>query len=192
MQIKITYPVKKRRRNLWKLFCELYTILFITSIFVCPLVNLVVGGKLWCIVAVMGAYTVWVTFIYPSLFELNRISQFIKFLLCILVEILFIDVFLGLGDWGLFVVPIVSFGGLIIAAILFFSDFERQRHHAIPFILLTIASLAAGIVGICLEVVKIKWVFIVLASVALFFLITSIVTLRVSIIQDLKKKFNTK
>lgn len=189
MDIKVTYPIGKRKNHFWIIFCRVITILFVVAAFVCVLINLATRVNQWSIVVVLAEYLIWASFISPSLYNLNRTSQLIKLLVWTLILLIGIEVFLY-GGWALFVIPIVSFGGLLLIALLFFSDFQRQKHQSIPFLFLIIICLIFGIVGIFASFAEVKWVYIVLASVSLALLIVCIATLKNSIILDLKKKFN--
>lgn len=191
MEIKVIYPVSKPRARFWKFVCNAYTLLFVLSIFICPFINFLVGGRAWSVVVIIAAYTVWSSFFYPSLFELNRTSQSIKLFVSILLLLISIDLYSD-GGWGFFVVPIVSFSELFICSILFFSDFERQKHNALPFLLVVILGLGAGLFGTFAPSIAVHWVFIVLASVSFLLLLLTIIFLRKTIILDLKKQFNTK
>lgn len=192
MEIKITYPPRRRAHRFWRVCCKIYNILFVIALFACPLVNIWLGGKLWCIVAIYGAYLIWSSFISPSLYELNRTYQSIKLFLQVLILLIGIDLLLCDGAWGLTVIPIVSFGGLIVCTALFFSDFQRQKHNAVPFVLITILSLAAGLFGMFSDLIETKWTFLVLTFLSLTVLIVSLIFLRKTILYDLKKQLNTK
>jgi len=191
MEIKIIYPIRRRRASFWKFCCKTYTLIFVLSLFICPFINIIVGGKAWSVVVLLSAYTIWSSFISPSLYELNRTSQSIKLFMSILLLLISIDLLIT-GGWGMFVIPIVSFGELIICSALFFSDFERQKHNAIPFLFVSILAFIAGTVGIFAPFVEIRWVFIVLASISFCVLVCTIILLQKTIILDIKKQLNTK
>ena len=189
MEVKVTYPIGKKKNYFWNMFCKIISILFVVAAFVCVLINLATRGNQWSIVVILGEFLIWASFISPSIYNLNRISQFIKLLIWILILLIGIEIFLY-GGWALFVVPIVSFGGLTLIGILFFSDFQRQKSQSISFLFLIIICLIFGFVGIFAPLADQKWVYITLASVSLAWLIVCIATLKNSIILDLKKKFN--
>ena len=192
MEIKITYPPKKSTHRFWRMCRLIYNICFIIAIIACPLINLWVGGKLWFIVAIFSAYAVWSLFISPSLYELNRTYVSIKSFLNIIILLILIDVLLVDGKYGLTTIPIVSFAGLIVCSVLFFSDFNRQKHNAVPFIIITILAFAAGLFGMFSDLIETKWMFVVLASLSLVAFVVAIIFLRKTIFIDLKKQLNTK
>lgn len=191
MEIKLVYPPKKRIHKFWRVFCFIYNIIFVTSLFVCPTVNIIVGGKAWSVIVLFSEYLIWSSFISPSLYDLNRTSQSIKLLLNILILLILIDVLIKTG-WGMLVIPIVSFVGLIACVALFFSDFERQKHNAAPFLLFSLLALGAGLFGIFAPSVDVKWNFYVLAGLSFVTIIVSLILLRKTIWLDLKKMFNSK
>lgn len=191
MDVKNIYPHIKLRSRFWKVFCFIYNIVFVLCIFILPLINFLVKGKAWSVVALFSMFAVWRIFITPSQFEINRTDETLKSLIYILILLGLIEVFL-VGGWAITVIPIICFVGITIAFILFISDLEGQKHHSLTFIFFLLLCIAAGLVGIFLDSVKEKWVFIVLASVASAALVTTILTLKTTIIEDFKKKISVK
>ena len=191
MDVKNIYPHIKLRSRFWKVFCFIYNIVFVLCIFILPLINFLVKGKAWSVVALFSMFAVWRIFITPSQFEINRTDETLKSLIYILILLGLIEVFL-VGGWAITVIPIICFVGITIAFILFISDLEGQKHHGLTFIFFLLLCIAAGLVGIFLDSVKEKWVFIVLASVAFAALVTTILTLKTTIIEDFKKKISVK
>ena len=191
MDVKITYPIGKPKSHFWSVFRKIVSLLFLISAPICILVNVFYGTTQWSIIVVLAEYFIWASFLSPSPYNLNRISQFIKLLISILILLIAVEVFIR-GGWGLFVIPIVCWGGLIVIGVLFLSDFRRQKHQSIPFLLFIFVCLIFGITGIFASFAEVKWVYIVLASVALAWLIVCIVLLNKTIWEDLKKKINTK
>jgi hypothetical protein len=47
----------------------------------------------------------------------------------------------ALARLGAFVVPLICFGGLLVIAVLFFSDLEKQRRNSMPMLWLIFASI---------------------------------------------------
>lgn len=191
MEIKITYPLVKRRSRFWKVFCFIYNILFVTCIFVLPLINYLCKGKAWSIIALFSIFAVWRIFIRPGQFEINMTNHTIRSIVYIMILLILIEILIS-GGWGIFVIPIVCFGGIGLTAILFLSDIEGQKHNSISFIFFLLICFAAGLVGIFLDIVEIKWVYIVLSGVSLAALIILIFVLKTTIIKDFKKKINVK
>ena len=92
MNIKITYPdVSKKIFQRKKILLILKWPLIIGSV-ACVIVNIVTGGPMWSIVALMGIYMFWSLVLNTDLVEYNRISQFIKTTIysCILVSLVYL------------------------------------------------------------------------------------------------------
>ena len=116
MKIDITYP-RPRRRGVfgshWRLIAAWACV---AAALACGVVNLV---------AAMGLYTAWTLGLSPAMVECNRISQFIKLVVCACVLLALIDALLAPG-WSLEVIPLVCSGALGVSLVLFFTDLERQ------------------------------------------------------------------
>ena len=191
MEIKITYPPRKRLHQFKNVCRRIYNIIFLLALIVCPLINIWLQGTAWSVIVIFSLYLVWSSFVSPSLYELNRTYQSIKLFLDVLILLILVNVIFSRG-WGLTVIPIVAFGGLIICSTLFFSDFQRQKHNAVPFVLVALLCLGAGLFGMFSELVETKWMYVVLASLSLAALVVSLVFLRKTVWQDLKKQLNAK
>ena len=124
MKVDITYPALGKRKQVKRKLIKAAGLVLLSAAVICPIVNIAVGGKAWSLIVLLGLYMVWTLVLSPDLVEYNRISQFIKLLLCSCLILILIELFLAPG-WAGVVVPIVGFGGLIVCAALFFSDMER-------------------------------------------------------------------
>lgn len=189
MKVKNIYPpeVKKtfqRRKMLNVLRWPYYLILI-----ACPVVNFLVGGPYWFIVADVSVFALWDMIFNLDLIEYNRISQFIKGVTYTLIVLTLIDVTLAPG-WAVTVVPIVCFGGLLISAILFYTDFERQKHNLMPLLLLTVAAIIASIICLSAFEETRNWEIIVMGVVSFCLLVALIITLGSEFIKELKRRFH--
>lgn len=192
MNIKITYPAtSKKSFQRKKLLSLLKWPLNLTAI-ICVVVNLCVGGPLWCLVALMGIYIIWHMVLHTDLVEYNRISQFIKGTIYSCIMMFLIDTFLNTGGWALDVISIVSFASLIISGILFFTDFNKQKQNMLPILYLIIIALIWSTVGLFTAWELQSWPLIVLGSIALLLLVIIIITLRGDFIREIKCRFHLK
>lgn len=157
----------------------------------CIIVNLAVGGKPWCLVALMGLYMLWSLVLSPALIEYNRISQTIKLLSCSCILMGLIDFFL-ISGWALTVIPLVCLGGLATSGILFFTDLERQKQNMLPLLLLILGSLFASAAVLPLCKPSDRWVYIALGSLGVGLLIACIAVMGKGFFRELKKRFHTK
>ena len=191
MKIKITYPkVSPKIINHQRLINFMKWPLLI-AVVICPIINLITGGKAWSLVVLMSIYMVWDLVISRDLVEYNRISQFVKLITLTSLLLITIDVFLAPG-WALDAVPILIFSGLIVTSVLFFTDIEKQKQNIFPFLFLILLSIFSSIIGLSFYHEKDSWPLIVMGAVALFLLITLSITLKENIINELKKGFSVK
>lgn len=191
MKIKITYPkVSPKIIKHQRLINFMKWPLLITVV-ICPIINLITGGKAWSLVVLMSIYMAWDLVISRDLVEYNRISQFVKLITLTSLLLITIDVFLAPG-WALEAVPILIFSGLIVTSVLFFTDIEKQKQNIFPFLFLILLSIFSSIIGLSFYHEKDSWPLTVMGVVALFLLITLSITLKENIINELKKGFSVK
>lgn len=191
MDVKITYPnvIKQRvRRNK---FLKLARFPVLAAVLICPIVNLLVGGKAWSIIVLMGLYMLWTTLLSPDLVEYNRISQFIKVVTDSCVLLALIDVVLAHG-WVIDVIPFVAYGGLFVSGVLFFTDLERQKQNIRPMLQLSFLCIIASLIGVSLWREESRWSFAVMGAAALLLLIICAIVLGGDFIRALKRRFHTK
>lgn len=191
MKIKITYPkVSPKIIKHQRLINFMKWPLLITVV-ICPIINLITGGKAWSLVVLMSIYMAWNLVISRDLVEYNRISQFVKLITLTSLLLITIDVFLAPG-WALEAVPILIFSGLIVTSVLFFTDIEKQKQNIFPFLFLILLSIFSSIIGLSFYHEKDSWPLTVMGIVALFLLVTLSITLKENIINELKKGFSVK
>lgn len=197
MNINITYPELSKKKATRAKLIRILRLPFIISAIACPIVNIAVGGLAWSIIALFGLNIIWNMVVAIDMIEYNRTSQSIKFITYATLMLILIDIFLTPTiTWGSFVIPIVTFSGLVLSAVLFFTDFERQRHNLMPLLLIDIICLIAAAVMICLIVYKkfegILWPYIVMGGVSMALLIALILTMKGGFIGELKRRFHAR
>lgn len=191
MKIKITYPKVSPKIIKHQRLINFMKWPLLIAVVICPIINLINGGKAWSLVVLMSIYMTWDLVISRDLVEYNRISQFVKLITLTSLLLITIDVFLAPG-WALEAVPILIFSGLIVTSVLFFTDIERQKQNIFPFLFLILLSIFSSIVGLSFYHEKDSWPLTVMGAVALFLLITLNITLKENIINELKKGFSVK
>lgn len=191
MKIKITYPKVSPKIIKHQRLINFMKWPLLIAVVICPIINLITGGKAWSLVVLMSIYMAWDLVISRDLVEYNRISQFVKLITLTSLLLITIDVFLTPG-WALEAVPILIFSGLIVTSVLFFTDIERQKQYIFPFLFLILLSIFSSIVGLSFYHEKDSWPLTVMGAVALFLLITLTITLKENIINELKKGFSVK
>lgn len=191
MKIKITYPKVSPKIIKHQRLINFMKRPLLIAVVICPIINLITGGKAWSLVVLMSIYMAWDLVISRDLVEYNRISQFVKLITLTSLLLITIDIFLSPG-WALDTVPILIFSGLIVTSVLFFTDIERQKQNIFPFLFLILLSIFSSIVGLSFYHEKDSWPLTVMGIVALFLLITLSITLKENIINELKKGFSVK
>ena len=191
MKIKITYPKVSPKIIKHQRLINFMKWPLLIAVVICPIINLITGGKAWSLVVLMSIYMAWDLVISRDLVEYNRISQFVKLITLTSLLLITIDVFLAPG-WALEAVPILIFSGLIVTSVLFFTDIERQKQNIFPFLFLILLSIFSSIIGLSFYHEKDSWPLTVMGTVALFLLITLSITLKENIINELKKGFSVK
>ena len=191
MKIKITYPKVSPKIIKHQRLINFMKWPLLIAVVICPIINLITGGKAWSLVVLMSIYMAWNLVISRDLVEYNRISQFVKLITLTSLLLITIDVFLAPG-WALEAVPILIFSGLIVTSVLFFTDIERQKQNIFPFLFLILLSIFSSVIGLSFYHEKDSWPLTVMGVVALFLLITLSFTLKENIINELKKGFSVK
>lgn len=191
MKIKITYPKVSPKIIKHQRLINFMKWPLLIAVVICPIINLITGGKAWSLVVLMSIYMAWDLVISRDLVEYNRISQFVKLITLTSLLLITIDIFLSPG-WALEAVPILIFSGLIVTSVLFFTDIERQKQNIFPFLFLILLSIISSIIGLSFYHEKDSWPLTVMGAVALFLLITLSITLKENIINELKKGFSVK
>ena len=90
-------PITKKQRRRQHLAYVLNRI-FVTCVILSIIVNLASGGAPWCLIVIIGFFTLHTMVVSPDLLEYNRISQTIKAI--ILLSILFILIDLLYPGWA--------------------------------------------------------------------------------------------
>lgn len=147
MKIKITYPKVSPKIIKHQRLINFMKWPLLIAVVICPIINLITGGKAWSLVVLMSIYMAWDLVISRDLVEYNRISQFVKLITLTSLLLITIDVFLAPG-WALDTVPILIFSGLIVTSVLFFTDIERQKQNIFPFLFLILLSIISSIIGL--------------------------------------------
>ena len=190
MKIKKTYPYVEKRKLKRQKFFSMVRWLFLFAAMICPILNIVIGGAAWSLVVLMSLYTAWTLILSPDLVEYNRISQFIKAIICTCLLLTLIDVFLAPG-WAIEVVPMVCFGGLVVSGLMFFTDIEKQKQNMLPMLLLIIFAIVGAVIGLGVWHEESGWALAVMGGSALLLLSACVVTLGNDFIREVKRRFHT-
>jgi hypothetical protein len=194
MKIEITYPAGKERKLQRRDVIDRAKWPFLFAAYICPIVNIATGGAAWSVIVLWSLWIVWSFVFSPDMVELNRISLFIKFIANACVLLILIDILLAPG-WGMVAIPIVCFGGLAVAGVLFFTDLERQKQNMMPMLLLTGVSILGAVIGLIIwrneSLADSLWALIVMGAFAVALLTGSFMVLGKAFIREIKKRFHT-
>ena len=192
MHVKRIYPSIKRgsknRRRMLSVLRWPFLLVAATSI----VVNIILSGPLWDVIAVLALYILWTLILSPDLVEYNRMSQSIKIVFWTSVLLLLIDVLLAHDGFALFVIPIVCFSGLVVSVVLFFTDIQTQKHNMLPLILFEVISIIGSVIALYLWKSPNNWPYIVLLSLSLLCFLAMIVVLGRDFKIEWERRFHIK
>lgn len=191
MKIKLIYPEREKKQAQRRDFINALKWPFLLALYACPLLNLFLGGKAWSVIVVWGLWMLWSLVLSPAMVEYNRMSQVIKLVADACIMLVLIDVLLSPG-WAAEVVPIVCFGGLVLAGLLFFTDLPRQKQNMMPMLILISASFIAAVICIIVWRNQQNWAPFVMGAVSLALFIACFIALGGDMVREYKKRFHTK
>ena len=192
MKVKNTYPPASKKGKV-----DLSTVIkwakwpFIIAVIATPVINLILGGQAWSLVALWGLFMLWSFTISPQLVEYNRLSNVAKLVTYSAILLVIIKYTIA-PTMDISVIVLVGAGGLVLLGILFFSNLRRQKQNVFPLLLFIVMSVILGVVAIIIWRGKTSWPYIVFASIAIGFLLTIAIVLREDLLNEIKKRFHTK
>ncbi|HOM32277.1 MAG: hypothetical protein BWY30_00011 [Tenericutes bacterium ADurb.Bin239] len=189
MNIKVVYPAKNIRRDLRRNAIYWAKFPFLLAAFVCGLVNILVGGPAWSVIAIWSLWMIWSFVFTPTLVEHNRTSIAVK--TSIHITILIVIIYLIFPKWpGIEVASLVVVAGLITTATLFFSNIARQKQNFFPLLIFVVISIVFSAVALYLRKGRpLEWAMIVSISVALAIFLSTAIILRINFFREFKKRF---
>ena len=192
MKIDITYPPKSARKLGRHHIIRWTKWPFLFAAYICPIINIATGGPAWSVIVVWSLWIVWSFSLSPELVEINRISLFVKLLTNSCILLILIDVLLAPG-WAVGVVPIVCFGGLAVAGVLFFTDIDRQKQNMMPMLILIIVSIISSISGLIIwGQEERRWALALMGAFAFALLVAGAAVLGSDFVREIKRRFHTK
>lgn len=191
MNVKITYPAITKHTLQRQDILRWAKWPFLAAVYICPIVNLWLGGRAWSVVVLWSLWLVWSLGLSTDLVEYNRISQFIKLIVNAAILLILIDVLLAPG-WAITVVPIVCFGGLAVAGVLFFTDLDKQKQNVMPMLVLSALSFMIAAVWLLFWRQTSGWSLVVMGALSLALLIACFIVLGFGLLRECKKRFHIK
>lgn len=191
MKIEITYPRQsKQKMRKQKLIAGSKWVLLFAA-YLCPILNLSIGGKAWSIIVLWSIWMVWSFILSPDMVEYNRISQISKLITHSAIMLVLIELFIRPG-WVHNVMPLVFFCGLVLIGVLFFSDLDRQKQNMMPMIRLVMFSVLTVVVAAVLWHELNRWEYILLGASAVALMLSCYIALGRELPRELKKRFSAK
>lgn len=190
MDFEIIYPTIKKHSIAMLYVRYIFGIIFLAASVICTVVNIILGGVAWSVIAMWGMLMVWKLVLKTPLVERNLISQGVKLAVMTVILLILIDRLIYPG-WAAFVVPIVGYAALIVLAILFFVNVSKQRHNVMPLIILTTLVVVGSTIALFVLSER-SWPMIVLAVTAAVLLVATVFTLKTRLISELVKRFHIK
>ncbi len=192
MHVKNTYPKITKVSRDRKRMLNIVRWPFLAIAVAAPIVNLCIGGPLWCIMVILALILIWKMVLSPDLVELNRISQSIKATVWCSIMIAATDLLFVNNRFAMFVIPIVCFVGLTSCIVLFFTNLETQKHNMLPLINFIFISIIGSVIALHVYRDMQNWPLIVLLSLSLLSLISFIIVLGQDFKIEMKRRFHIK
>lgn len=190
MDVKITYPIIKRRKVTRAGLRPVVFAVFVLAFLACSIINLCVGGIPWCLFVLGGEWMVWFGLVDQPLVEATLVNRLTAILLSAAAYLFLIDAFVGNG-WASFVVPMVCVALLLVQGTLFVVGCRTRRQDLMPIVWMLLGSLLA-ILAALLGFLPMNWPTIVLGSLAFALIVTGLIVLHGPILRELQKKFHTR
>lgn len=192
MHVKNTYPKVTKVSRDRKRMLNIVRWPFLGISVAAPIVNLCIGGPLWCIIVILTLLIVWKMVLSPDLVEFNRISQSIKATVWSSILIAAIDLLFVNNRFAMFVIPIVCFVGLASCIVLFFTNLETQKHNMLPLINFIFVSIIGSAIALHFYNGIENWPLIVLFCLSVLFLLSLIIVLGQDFKIEMKRRFHIK
>ena len=187
MNPKIIYPIPESQGTFYKSLRNLVRVIFLLASLICLLVNFLVKGKPWSIIAVWSLFSLWRLVFSLHLVEFSIFSHASRVTFYIVVLLLLIDHFLAPG-WAQTVIPIVLFADLLVMFIIFFATYERRERHLASIIFLCILNLVFIPYSIRSWPIR-NWIAFCFQIASIVLLVIMIIINRKDLIYELKARF---
>ncbi len=190
MNIENDYPKIKKRVNKFLLFRKIMIIIFLFSFLVALIVNLSVGGRLWCMYILFGELLFYFAFLNKPLID-NVFIKRISLLLLIVMGYLYTIDKINDTSWSFIVIDILCFSLLILQLLFFVINYHYYKNKIIIIFFTSIFSCLFCLLGI-INIIPLNWALIVTGSIGLFNLIILFTFYYKNTILELKKYFSLK
>ena len=190
MNIENNYPKVQRKVNKFLLFRKVVVVFFIVAFIVSLIVNLSVGGRLWCMYIFFGELLFYFAFVNKPLID-NVLIKRISILLLIIIGYLYTIDKINDTSWSYIVIDILCFSILILQLIFFFINYDYYKNKIIIMVFTSLFSCILCLLGI-IKVIPINWALIVTGSIGLLNLLILMTFYFKNTVLELKKYFSLK
>lgn len=189
MNVNVVYPKRSIRRDVRRAFIYYGKWIFLLAGIISLVVNHIYHAFWWSPIVIWSLWSLWQLIFNPTLIGHNRTSIAVKasFNITILVGIIYVVY----PTWpGIEVAAMVVGTGLIISAVLFFSNISRQKQNVLPFLIFILITIVFASIALAFRRNEpLVWAIIVALSVAVAIFLSTIIILRINYFKELKKRF---
>ena len=188
MEVKVTYPVVKKKnffvRNAYDLWRALFTIVAYT----CLIIDMLTPGIHWSLIVIGGLCVLWIAFLYRPQVENTLIKKGCDVLVAVCLYQLLLESVIG-GNWGAFVAQIVFFSMLILMGVYFLCYFRGEKRNFLPLFELLVAGMVSTLIMLCCRI-RLSWPMIVVGSVSLGIQLLMLILYWKPMLHEYHKKFH--
>lgn len=190
MKLENDYPLIYKKINFYFLIRRIILIIFGIGLISSIIINLAIGGKLWCIYVLGGEGVLYFSFLNRPLID-NILIKRITILLLVIIMYLYLIDLVNTTNWSYLVINILSFSLLIFQLLFFFINYELHKNKIVLMLFTSIMSISFCFLAI-IHIIPINWALIVTGSLGLFNLILLFTFYFKTTILELKKYLSLK
>ena len=190
MKLVNDYPLIYKKVNRFLRLRKIIRFIYLIGLITSFIVNLAVGGKLWCIYVLGGEIITYYAFFNKPLIN-NVLLKRITFLILFIILYLYAIDLVNKTNWSYYVINIISFSLLLFQFLFFFINYDQHKNKIILMFLTSIFSILFFLLAI-LTIFPINWAVIVTGSIGLLIITILLSFYFKTTILELKKYFSLK
>lgn len=188
MEVKVTYPVVKKKNFFVRNAYDLWRALFTVIAYTCLIIDMLTPGIHWSLIVIGGLCVLWIAFLYRPQVENTLIKKGCDVLVAVCLYLLLLESVIG-GNWGTFVAQIVYFGMLVLMGIYFLCYFRGEKRNFLPLFELLVAGMVSTLIMLCCRI-QLSWPMIVVGSVSLGIQLLMLILYWKPMLHEYHKKFH--
>ncbi len=190
MKVEINYPKTNSRRRIVYKMRKYSAMVLAGGVVASGIVNLAVGGSPWFFYVLGGAVVFWLFFMRWSILDNSIMQKMFDTYIGSAFYLVVVDLLLEDISFAVFVVPIVSFGFLLLMNVTYYIELAKNRNNVIPLILMNMVSVAVVIFcGVWNE--ALTWEVITLLAMVVVGAGFGFLPFRKQMFFEVKKRFHT-